>query len=266
MTPLVSKRRSGRGFSLLEVMVAVAILGLVLTVVLSAQGGLAASNRSAANLGLSSNLGRCKMTEVEEKLLKMGYPEIDVNDTDVSCCEDLDQDGFRCDVKVEKVELPPLDKTSGDGGSPFGAPSGSGDPLGGLVNPAGDGKLNLNLDAGAGGLASVGQQIGQQFGGAGGASGLMSMVMGIVYPSLKPMLEASIRRIQVMVRWKEGPNAKEFALVQYVTQPQRSGFAADLVPDGGAFGGPAGSAIPAATGTATGAVPRAATPGGGLGR
>ena len=36
-----------RGFSLLEVMVAIAILGLVLTVILSAQGGLAASNRAA---------------------------------------------------------------------------------------------------------------------------------------------------------------------------------------------------------------------------
>ena len=35
-----------RGFSLLEVMVAIAILGLVLTVILSAQGGLASSNRS----------------------------------------------------------------------------------------------------------------------------------------------------------------------------------------------------------------------------
>jgi hypothetical protein len=89
--------------------------------------------------------------------------------------------------------------------------------------------------------------------------------MGIVYPSLKPMLEASIRRIQVTVRWKEGPNAKEFALVQYVTQPQRSGFAADLVPDGGAFGAPSGSGIPASTGTPGAPLPRAATPGG-LGR
>ena len=35
-----------RGFSLLEVMVAVAILGLTLTVILSAQGGLAASNKA----------------------------------------------------------------------------------------------------------------------------------------------------------------------------------------------------------------------------
>src|ERR1043165_1017729 len=55
-----------RGFSLLEVMVAIAILGMSLTVILSAQGGLSASNRSAANMGTATELGRCKMTEIEE--------------------------------------------------------------------------------------------------------------------------------------------------------------------------------------------------------
>jgi general secretion pathway protein I len=63
-----------RGFSLLEVMVAVAILGLTLSVILSAQGGLAASNRSAANMGTAANLGRCKMTEAEEKAVRAWRP------------------------------------------------------------------------------------------------------------------------------------------------------------------------------------------------
>ena len=66
MRPLVWLRRKiKRGFSLLEVMVAVAILGGSLVVILSAQTGLAASNRSAANMGQAVELGRCKMTEVE---------------------------------------------------------------------------------------------------------------------------------------------------------------------------------------------------------
>ena len=52
MTPRAANRfikraRSG-AFSLLEVMVAIAILGLALTVILSAQGGLAASNRHSS--------------------------------------------------------------------------------------------------------------------------------------------------------------------------------------------------------------------------
>src|SRR5262245_62616960 len=70
-----------RGFSLLEVMVAIAILGLALTVILSAQGGLAASNNSAAKMSIATSLARCKMTELEQKLLRDGYPEIDAIDT-----------------------------------------------------------------------------------------------------------------------------------------------------------------------------------------
>ena len=61
------RRKILGGFSLLEIMVAMAILGLALSVILSAQGGLAASNRSAANLGTAESLARCKMAEVEEK-------------------------------------------------------------------------------------------------------------------------------------------------------------------------------------------------------
>ena len=57
------------GFSLLEVMVAIGILGLTLSVILSAQGGIAASNKVAANMGVATTLARCKMTESEETLV-----------------------------------------------------------------------------------------------------------------------------------------------------------------------------------------------------
>jgi general secretion pathway protein I len=82
---------------------------------------------------------------------------------------------------------------------------------------------------------------------------MLSMVMGIIYPSIKPMYEASIRRVTVTVKWKEGPNARELPLVQYLTNPQRGGFEGSaLLPDGGVmdFAPPASSsgAAPAATG------------------
>src|SRR5205085_6981497 len=86
--------RRSRGFSLLEVMVAIAILGLVLTVILSAQGGLAASNRASSNMGNAVSLGRCKMSEIEEKMLKLGYPEIDQIDQAVPCCDEEASEQF----------------------------------------------------------------------------------------------------------------------------------------------------------------------------
>lgn len=245
-----------RGFSLLEVMVAVGILGLVLSVILGAQGGLAASHRTAANLGLASTQARCKMTEVEERLLKLGYPALDQTDTEVPCCEDESTARFTCDVKVEKVELPNL-PTSGSGGDAGSLGIGpeigsSAGPLGSVVNPAGG--ASLDLDAG---LSGLGVQLQSQVGGA-GAQGLVSMALGFVYPVTKPMMEASIRRVTVTVRWKEGPVARELGIVQFVTNPQRGGFLGGVGVDGGALApgatvpggaasGAAGSAAPATT-------------------
>lgn len=238
-----------RGFSLLEVMVAIAILGLTLTVILSAQGGLAASNRSAANMGLAVSLGRCKMTEIEEKLIRLGYQEIDQLDTDVPCCDDEKHPKMACDTRIEKIELPNMN--SGGGGDGGGGGLGAASPLAALSNPGGGPGLNLATpDGGVAGLGSMMQgNLGLGGSGGAGAAGMLTMVLGIVYPSIKPMYEASIRRVTVKVRWKEGPNERELELVQFVTNPQRGGLAGSaLMADGGAmdFAPPAGSGTPGA--------------------
>lgn len=249
-----------RGFSLLEVMVAVAILGLTLTVVLSAQGGLSASNRSAQNMGVASSLARCKMTELEEKLLKEGYPEIDQLESAQPCCEGEKTDKFSCDHRVEKVELPNMAGDGADAGA-----------LGGMLsNPGGGPGLDLATGGGDGGLQALGAQVQGQLGLAGGsggagAAGLLNMVMGMVYPSIKPMYEASIRRVTVKVKWKEGPNDRELELTQFVTNPQRGGMAGSaLLPDGGAmdFAAPTGSGAPG-TKPPTGTGPTSGTSTGG---
>jgi general secretion pathway protein I len=270
--------RRARGFSLLEVMMAVGILGLALTVILSAQGGIAAGNKSAEHMGNAVHLARCKMTEQEERLLKLGYPEMDLVDTDLPCCEGAEIPGFRCDIRVEKVQLPNPISTAEDAGASLslsasasagaagipGGLSGIGSALAQnpqmLNNPMGNSMLNnpmggagLNFD---GGLQGIGNSLQQQIGGGGGAQGMLGMVMGMIYPSLKPLLEASIRRITITVRWKEGPRDKEFAVVQYVTNPQRGGFISGTVPSAsGAAGAAAVPTSTAATGLPT-SVPR----------
>lgn len=247
-----------RGFSLLEVMVAIAILGLSLTVILSAQGGLAASNRSAANMGQAVSLGRCKMTEIEENLLRLGYQEIDQIDENVPCCLDGTPEGFTCDTRVEKIEMP--NATPGSTGVDGGIMGVASSMM--QQNAAGGPGLNLGMDGGLGGLGAMGTQLGAQIPGAGpggaGAEGLLGMVMGFLYPSIKPMYEAAIRRITVTVRWKEGPNARELPITEFVTNPARGGFAGSaLMADGGAmdFGAPApnGSGTPGGRTSPTGA-------------
>jgi general secretion pathway protein I len=212
-------------------MVALAIFGLMISGILAAQAGLAASNKKAANMGEATTLARCKMTELEEKLLKLGYPAIDDLDNGVVCCEGADTTTFTCDYKVEKVILPdpPSSSMDLDGGASK------------LMGLGGDGGLNAGLDF-DGGLGSIGNMLGPA-GGGNGAAGLVDMAMGIVYPMMKPMMEASIRKITVTVHWKEGPNPQEFVLAQYVTNPQSGGFM------GGMFGGDGGAPLPSGSGT-----------------
>src|SRR5512147_2210758 len=100
-------RRRLRGFSLLEVIVAIAILGLGLTTILSAQAGLFSTSTRGANMTRAANLARCKMAEVEVKMMRNGFPLSDFKD-DGHCCEREDDNGFLCKWHIETVKLPNL--------------------------------------------------------------------------------------------------------------------------------------------------------------
>jgi len=69
--------------------------------------------------------------------------------------------------------------------------------------------------------------------------------MGFVYPFLKPMMEASIRKVTVVVRWKEGSKDKEFQLLQYVTNPSNGGLGGT----GGSGSGSSGGSSPSTRST-----------------
>jgi general secretion pathway protein I len=249
--------RGERAFSLLEIMVAIAILGLTLTVILSAQGSLAASDKIAAREGTAVTLARCKMTAVEEDLLKRGYPVLDEINGDEPCCEGIDDPTFTCDTAVERIEFPELsgggagDSDAGIGGALAAAvkgvqPPGKAGESGGTPLPPALAREGAIASAvGDGGLSEIAATMGRQTEEAaqgGGASGLVSQVLGIVYPSLRPILSNSVRRVTVSVNWKEGPNEREFKLVQFVTNPN---IAAQAM---GGMGGPMGAGGPGVPG------------------
>jgi general secretion pathway protein I len=280
---------AARGFTLLEVLVAVAILGLGLTMILSSQVGLFSSASRGEHLTVASNLARCKMAELEVDLLKKGYPVTDVKD-DGRCCGDDSESTYECEWRIERVTLP---EQALDGGAmdaslgPFAALSnlgstsgglGANNPLGalgGLTGATGLGATGLGAPSPSGSAAGPQtlQGIAENIGSSAAASGIGPMVMGMVYPSLKPMLEASIRKITLKVKWKEGVNERDITITQYVTDPQK----AQLTADGGllsglpGMGGLTGTGA-TGTGSGTGALPPAQTlpatvgPGIGVGR
>jgi general secretion pathway protein I len=256
------------GFSLLEVLMAVALFGAVVTIILSAQAGLVASDRTATNMSQAIEIARCRMSEIEEKQLRLGFPEMEEKDQSNVCCNDREVAGFTCDWQVERVLLPQPMGLGGDGGlnsllgGGLGLDAGLGDlgataqglatsvpgPMGTtLINPMGGAALNFDA-----GLQNIGQSLTQSFGGA-GMSGLLSLVFSLVYPSLKPMLEAGIRRVTVTIHWQEGSHTRDMMLQQYITNPSRSGLMASLAEAG--LGGEGGLPMNVGGG--------AATPGGG---
>lgn len=243
-----SRQRSQRGFTLLEVLVAVAILGLGLTMILSSQVGLFSGASRGQHLSIATNLARCKMSEVELELLKKGYPLTDQKD-EGSCCGEDGEPGYTCNWKIERVQLPEASEMGPDAGTggntlePSKTPMDALSKLTQLGNPAAAGS------AGPPSLSSFTETAGEAMGG-----GLASMAMGLVYPSLKPMLEASIRKVTLKVTWKEGVKERELLLTQYVTDPQQGSLfdpltGQPLPPGMTGAGGGAGIGAPGTPGT-----------------
>ncbi len=200
-------RRSRSGFTLLEVMVAVAILALALTAIFSSEAGAIKVHHRARKTTVATLLARCKMAEIEEHLGEEGMPALEEAGSD-GCCEDAEQDGYSCDWTVTRVELP--------------EPALEGDALGlggeeteepGAPDPAE--------------LASGGTSIEDILGGAGvGGEGdvMGQLAMQYAYPVLKPAIEEQVRRITVTVKWQEGSREHSFDVVQYyVATPEEEG-------------------------------------------
>lgn len=216
-----------RGLSLLEVMVAVAILALGLVVILSSQAGMFSSAQHSAHLSFAVGLARCKMNEVEEELLREGY-SLTREEGEGPCCEDEDTRVYQCEWSVSSVELPELGAGQADAGAPPGGDIDAELSLGpGSIDPvAGARDSFLGGDTqGALGMLGGGLPGGAGAGGPSmGAGALAPMAMGMVYPRLKVMLEASIRLVEVRVVWREGKIERDLTVKQYVTNPQQGGF------------------------------------------
>jgi general secretion pathway protein I len=130
-----------RGFTLLEVLVAVAILGLGLTAILSAQAGSFASAAHARNISVATGLLRCKMSEVEEHLYREGFQDTDETGSG-PCCETDEVPNMRCTWHADRPLFPDsklgdLDLSAGLSLGGSGAPSGAMGALGLLAGAAG---------------------------------------------------------------------------------------------------------------------------------
>lgn len=190
------------GFTLLEVMIAVAILGLSLTAIFSSEVGAANVAQRARRQSIAATLARCKMGEIEQLISIEGLPLIEKSDED-SCCEHAPVEGFECDWIVERIILPE-----------FGADEEGAEDDERTDRERSNEELTDTLD-----------EL-QQEGGAppeviaGEAGNLAVLALQLAFPILKPFLEEQVRRATVTVRWNEGGKERGFDVVQYLVSEQ----------------------------------------------
>jgi general secretion pathway protein I len=186
-------------FTLIEVMMAVAILAMCLTAIFSSEGGAVRMAGRSRKIGVATLLARCKMGEIEEQVASEGLPAIFDSGSD-ECCEEGEVDGYECKWEIVPIVLPetmfaPEEGAAGEGG-------------GGMIDQlaAANSENEGTFDPGA-----------MMAGGS--TAGLAQMALGYVFPILKPAFEQQIRRATVVVQWKEGQSAKELDITQYLVSP-----------------------------------------------
>ncbi len=195
-------------------MVAISILGLGLTAILTAQSGAVQTSTRARNIGRMLGFLRCKMTELEGHLNKDGFQEMEETG-EGSCCNDESDPNVWCTWIIEKPKLPEPEYGDLDLNADLDlSKTGSFGNLAGVL----DGKTSFDQGASPADIAT--QLAGNPQSNSDEASGLPEMVMQMVYPDLKRIFESGIRKVTVEVHWKEGKLERNMQIDQWVTNPK----------------------------------------------
>ena len=241
--------RGLRGFTLLEVMLGLVLLGFGLVVLMRSTANNIKTSQDARMMGIAADLARGKMYEIEEMLVKDGFSDTDQSQLDP---KPFDTDGWP-DVffayKVEVVEMPSYDVlmqlatgqqivAGSDAallGSAYGSdlkPSllgsgfdtmselgmGSNDPLSKFRNSALGGMLTMMGGMGAGAAAGGNGVLGAQAG----------ALIQSQYTMFQQVLKVSVRKVTLTVTYKVFGSDREMKVVAFFTDPQQM----DLVLDG----------------------------------
>lgn len=203
-------RSTRGGFTLIEVMIGLAILGFSLTVLIKSASGSMGTALRAQMMGVATDLSRSKMYDIEEKLLKDGFTDTDQSEENKTF-EEEGWPSIKYSYKVEQVELPSWDslqEMATDRGSGSAAGSGAGE----------DGASAFQNSA-LGGMMS---QLGGGFGGGGaGAAGIdakqgASFIQG-QYSMVQEVLKVSIRKVTLTVEYKVSGEDQSMTTVAFFT-------------------------------------------------
>jgi general secretion pathway protein I len=210
----MARRLPRRGFTILEVMIAIVILAVGLSSLFASEAGAVRVAQRARTTTVATLLARCKMGEIEEKLAKDGFTTNAIDERD-GCCEGAEHAGFSCEWKVDRIVLPELDTT------PLDAAKRATDKFKGASTGDDRGASDAGVKAdgrskGDAGGAALSDPAGTLMGSSGGGDMLASMLLEMSFPIMKPIIEENVRRVSVTVKWKEGSREQSFDVVQFI--------------------------------------------------
>jgi general secretion pathway protein I len=240
-----------QGFTLLEVVVAMAILGVALIAIFDLNAGAVASHSYVKRLTIATELARSKMTDLEQELYDKGF-ELD----DVERKGDFAPEGWSGFTWKANILAP---QTAGIGPDKllealFGIPAGDGGGVASLFGGALGG-----TDGGLGGLASLasaysGSSSSPLPPGATGPGGLQALgpfanLAQTQVTQLLDQIRKGVREVRLTVSWKEGTRTESIDVVTHVVSllqgSDRNGTPGAAL--GGTTAPPAGTAGAAAT-------------------
>jgi general secretion pathway protein I len=203
--------RKARGFTLLETIIAMAILGLSLMAIFQISSQAVYAHVYAKKLTVATLLARSKMVDLEQEMFDKGFQ---LDDDEQS--GDFSDDGWASYKWRAKIIAPKTNGLSPDQligalfnlplGGPGGGDSGAMGGMGALMGMLGGGKPPAGAPAGAP----------DQGGGILAALGPMAGMAQGQFQQLIDTLQKSVREVHLTVSWKEGKITESFDLVTHV--------------------------------------------------
>jgi general secretion pathway protein I len=176
-------RRGGQdGFTLLEIMVAIAILSMTLVVLLSIITNNVRATNHAKMTTAATFLARTKMVDLEDQILDQGF--IDTTDTASGTFKEVGYPQFSWESVIERIELPAdMGQQAKDQ----------------AVTQQQDAKDPMSM-----------------------LTGFMGGMMSSFIEPVRIGLQESVRKVTVRIYWNEhGRKEQSFEVVQYLTDPSK---------------------------------------------
>ena len=203
--------KSQRAFTLLEVMLALALMGLGLVVLIKSAAGNIASSEEAHMMGVATDLARGKMYDIEEILLKDGFTDTDQSQESDKCFDDEGWPSICYSYKVEEPTLPSYDELQAmaQGAAAKGSGAGSGSDLGSDQAPGGFEN------------SALGGMIGMMGAFGGGTQDITAAQGGALiqgqYSMFQEILKVSVRKVTLTMKWKVLGRDRAMKVVAFFT-------------------------------------------------